>query len=410
MTAFRCNSFGAAFCLIAAMGCLQPVTPRRVAADASPAITTNDQSAAAAIRIELTDARPPAVVVRGLSAQSLSRLADRPKNAAWQDVFAMYVGREPAADRPAVLGDYEVEGESLVFRPRYPLVPGLDYHAVFRPAEIDGAGGTKRSVTQILSIPKPVAPPTTVTHVYPSRDVLPENQLKFYLHFSAPMSRGEAYRHIHLVEQAAGEVEYPFLELGEELWDDTGRRFTLFIDPGRIKRGLKPREDVGPSLEAGKSYRLVINRPWRDAAGNPLAEPFEKSFRVGPPDVAQPESGAWQLTIPAAGTTEPLAVAFGEPLDHAMLGRVIAVTTADAVPVQGAIAIEDQESVWRFQPAAAWPAGDYRLVVDTALEDLAGNSIARPFEVDVVRPIHRQSETATVTVPFRVAEPGSDSD
>ena len=33
------------------------------------------------------------------------------------------------------------------------------------------------------------APPTSVTHVFPSSDVLPENQLRIYIHFSGPMGR-----------------------------------------------------------------------------------------------------------------------------------------------------------------------------------------------------------------------------
>ena len=44
-------------------------------------------------------------------------------------------------------------------------------------------------------------------------------------------------------------------------------RFTLLFDPGRIKRGLKPAQRrVGPVLEEGKSYTLVIDRGWTDAA------------------------------------------------------------------------------------------------------------------------------------------------
>src|SRR5207244_1417841 len=113
---------------------------------------------------------------------------------------------------------------------------------------------------------------------------LPENQLKFYLHFSAPMSRGESYRHIQLLDAAGKPVESPFLELDHELWDPEGKRFTLFIDPGRIKRGLKPREDLGPVLEEGKRYTLVINRAWTDAEDNLLKETYRKTFTVGKPD------------------------------------------------------------------------------------------------------------------------------
>ena len=46
--------------------------------------------------------------------------------------------------------------------------------------------------------------------------------------------------------------------------------------------------------------------------------------------------------------------------------------------------------------------GPHDLVADTRLEDLAGNSIAQPFEVDVLRPVERQIKTETVKVPFCV--------
>ena len=74
--------------------------------------------------------------------------------------------------------------------------------------------------------------------VYPSADRLPENQLKFYLHFSAPMSQGDCYRHIKLLDARGKAVDLPFLELDQELWDPTGTRFTLFFDPWRIKRAI----------------------------------------------------------------------------------------------------------------------------------------------------------------------------
>ena len=61
-------------------------------------------------------------------------------------------------------------------------------------------------------------------------------------------------------------MDAPFLELDEELWSPDGDSLHLVFDPGRIKRGLKPREEVGPVLEAGKSYSLVIDREWVDAS------------------------------------------------------------------------------------------------------------------------------------------------
>ena len=61
-----------------------------------------------------------------------------------------------------------------------------------------------------------------MTHVYPSRAMLPENLLRLYIHFSAPMSRGEAYRRIRLLDATGKPVDDPFLELDEELWSRDG--------------------------------------------------------------------------------------------------------------------------------------------------------------------------------------------
>jgi hypothetical protein len=64
-----------------------------------------------------------------------------------------------------------------------------------------------------------LVPTTVVSQVYPTAEVLPENLLKFYVHFSAPMSSGHIYDHIRLIGDSTGkEVELPFLEIDEELW------------------------------------------------------------------------------------------------------------------------------------------------------------------------------------------------
>ena len=105
------------------------------------------------------------------------------------------------------------------------------------------------------------------------------------------MSRGEAYRHIRLLDATGKPVAAPFLELDEELWSDDGKRFTLLFDPGRIKRGLKPREELGPVLEAGKSYELV-DRPRLDRRGGQSTQggiPQDVPHRARRRDLAGPE-------------------------------------------------------------------------------------------------------------------------
>ena len=53
-------------------------------------------------------------------------------------------------------------------------------------------------------------------------------------------------------------------------------------------------------------------------------------------------------------------------------------------------------SIWSFVPEKPWAAGRYSLVIDTTLEDLAGNSIGRPFEVDLFNPVRRTLKAPTV--------------
>lgn len=303
--------------------------------------------------------------------------------------FAVYVVGQ--GDVP-LFGEYRREGGALVFEPRFPLKGGMTYRAVYHPGPVE----------RTFSVPAPdPGPPAFVREVYPSRDTLPENLLKFYLHFSAPLARGEAYRRVHLLDAAGKKVELPFLELGEELWDPAGTRLTLLFDPGRIKRGLKPREDSGPALEAGKAYALVVDRHWPDAAGRPLKEGYRKGFKAGPPDGTQPDPKRWKVEPPRAGG--PLTVLLDEPLDHAMLGRCIAVVDGRGEAVAGRVEIDREETRWRFHPAGPWRAGRHALVVETILEDQAGNSVERPFEVDVFRPVERKLDSPAVRVPFDVA-------
>jgi hypothetical protein len=347
-----------------------------------------------------------AVDVEGLRSDDQAALADvKWKPEEWASLFALHV--EPAgggdlAGRPAVLGSYAVEGEALRFTPRFPLKPGVHYRAVFHPERLPKHPVKGKDVEEAVLLPKPPRPAAEVEHVYPSADTLPENQLKFYLCFTAPMSRGEAYDHVHLLDADGKPVVRPFLELGEELWDPEGKRLTLFIDPGRIKRGLKPREDLGPVLEKGKRYTLVLDADWPDAEGDPLKAAYRKTFTAGPMLETQPDPKAWRVEAPPAGGREPLAVTFPGPLDHALLQWMLTVEDADGRAVPGEVEVTDDETRWRFTPKESWAAGEYRLVADTRLEDLAGNSIARPFEVDLLRPVEAPKAAEAVRLPFAV--------
>jgi hypothetical protein len=299
-----------------------------------------------------------------------------------------------------MLGTYELDGRVGRFRPSFPLEAGVRYEAELWLERKSGMRDVILTANYVPP-PRPSVPSTVVSRVYPSANELPENLLKFYVRFSAPMSRGGVYRHIRLVDDAGREVDLPFLELDEELWDPGMTRLTLFIDPGRIKRGVKPLEEIGPALEAGKRYTLVIGRGLVDAAGRTLGAEFRKSFAVGPPDREPPDPAKWKVTPPAASARGPLTIEFTDPMDHALAERLIRVTIGGRA-VAGDVSLGEGERRWTFTPSEPWRAGQYEIVVQATIEDLAGNNIGKPFEVDLETGAEGRPEMRAVRLPVEV--------
>jgi hypothetical protein len=358
------------------------------------------------IQVRLGQPEGQAVELVGLDAKTLEMLGRGERTAEqWASMFALYVKKnEGKENQVPVGGAYHIVKDVVRFEPRYPLASNVTYRAVVQQARFPGADPKlelKPLETEVALAKTGGKAATAVESIYPTAERLPENQLKFYLHFTAPMSRGEAYQRLQLLDEKGNPIYQPFLELDEELWDRTGKRFTLFIDPGRIKRGLKPREDLGPVLEEGKRYTLVIDQRWADAMGQPLKETFRKKIQVEAPEESLPDPKTWKLETPAAGTTKPMVVIFPRPLDHALLHRLLWVEGGEKRH-EGSIKVSAKETRWEFTPSAAWTAGRFALVADKRLEDLAGNSIGKAFEVDVFRPVQREIETQVVKVAFVV--------
>lgn len=304
----------------------------------------------------------------------------------WATVLSIYAGSTP--DVPPVIGVYRVDGSDLVFQPRFPISPGVEVRAVYK--------GRAQTFAAQKIVPLPAT--TVVRNVYPTATTVPANQLKFYVEFSQPMRHGEAWDHLRLLDDAGKTVELAFLELDQELWDRDGRRLTILFDPGRIKRGVLPRDEIGASLQPGKEYTFVVDQRWRDARGATLAAEYRKAFRVSEEDRTAINEKSWQITPPAVGTRNALIVAFGESLDSALALRLITVSG-----VSGTATLAKEEREWHFVPDAPWSAGEYRIAVDTALEDLAGNRVGRAFDVDTFERVTVRVNRGSVFLPFRIS-------
>ncbi len=298
-------------------------------------------------------------------------LTGAPPSSNWRGAFTVHVeGADPEA--PLILGDYIVEAESVRFRPRFAFRAGLTYRARF--------GDTSLLFT--MPARDPDERPRVIA-LYPSSSEIPANLLRLYLHFSHPMWAKDVSERIHLIDGEDREVPLPFVEVETGLWDSEGKRLTLFFHPGRVKRGVAPNLALGAPLEAGGVYRLVVDREMRDRRGYELEAPFEHPLRAGEADRTSPDPSRWTLTV--RDRSSPLEVALDEPLDRALLLRLVRVKSDAGVEVPGVSRVSSNETRLVFTPDRPWLPGTYRLQVDSEIEDLAGNKPGRLFDEKVGR-------------------------
>jgi hypothetical protein len=314
-----------------------------------------------------------------------------PPPGGWSDALAVFASDDPTA--PHMLGAYEREGEAVVFRPRFSPAPQVRLRAVFRPV------GGPPVTAWFGGVPLPERAPTTrVVSVTPSAGVWPENLLRLYLTFSAPMRMGVAWSHIRMLDADGAPMGGMFVEIDQELWDPQGRRLTVLFDPARIKRGLVDNINEGPPLVVGNRCALAVDATWRDAKGTRLAEPFRQEITVGPPLRDALDPADWVLTPPME-PDQPLAVDFPHPLDAALALRAFAVRRRHA-EINCRANLKRNETRLLLSPVHGWRAGRYSLVADPVLEDIAGNRIGRPFDIDTR--VHSRPEARGAQVSFEV--------
>jgi len=362
--------------------------------------------AAPVVEAELDPAAPDfgAVELSGLGPGWRGALG-RLEPARWGEVLAVRaVAPGDSGPTPALAGHLRLTREGLRFDPAFRPAGDLELVVRVDRSLIDPAGGAPGEWRFRLPRPAAAPPSTVLKAVYPATTVVPANQLRWYLQFSAPMREGEVLQRVHLVDDHGREVRQAFLYAPNELWNPARTRLTLLFDPGRVKRGLRTNRELGPPLVEGRTYTLRVDAEWPDGRGAPLREGVEHRFRVGPPDRRAPSPQGWVVSRPAVGGRSALAIGFGEPLDHALAEHLIAVAGPDGYAVRGTVSLPDDET-WTFTPDAPWAPGRYRLLVHPDLEDLAGNSVGRIFDADLSLGQHASAEVGPVSLEFEPRPP-----
>ncbi len=101
------------------------------------------------------------------------------------------------ADQPPMIGAYPIDDGRIAFTPMFPLDPGRQYHVTFMPRPAPRRSPRRSSRCRRAS----TTPTTMVAQVFPTAEVVPENQLRLYIHFSAPMGSKGGLDYVHLLDE-----------------------------------------------------------------------------------------------------------------------------------------------------------------------------------------------------------------
>ncbi|MBX2843850.1 MAG: hypothetical protein KTR26_18910, partial [Flammeovirgaceae bacterium] len=263
------------------------------------------------------------LILSGLEKEDFEALKElKPKVLQFQEFFPIYIGNSLPDKEESLLpvsGTYILENNTIRFMPRFPFLVNKKYYTCFYPNRFrtliqHQEFETEEKLVDLVFLPQSnldnLFP--EVTNVYPSIAEIPQNQLRFYIHFSKKMLTGHSLQHINLYNQNGELEENAFLNLDPELWDPSGKRLTIWFDPGRIKRDLSPNLEYGVPLEIGRQYTLEVSSNFKDTQGNLLSNSFKKTFVVKTPDRSSPKSENWEISHPQPHSKSSLSIIFNE--------------------------------------------------------------------------------------------------
>jgi hypothetical protein len=216
--------------------------------------------------------------------------------------------------------------------------------------------------------------PEMLISISPQAKVLPANTLRFYIHFPRP---GEAHferDQLCLLDDKEQVVRDPFLVLSQELWSPDGRRLTVLMEPGRIKRGLGADPTHEPALFVGRTFSLAVTA---------LGQTARHTFRVGDPVLEAVEETRWRLVAPTLGSRNPVVVHFDRVMDAVLCEDEIGVLTASGEVIQTSVSLAPDGTTAQIIPSHPWSASEHHLVVSERLEDVCGNRLGEALDHDL---------------------------
>lgn len=217
--------------------------------------------------------------------------------------------------------------------------------------------------------------PEMPIRISPQARVLPANTLRFYIHFPRPGAAHFDRDQLWLLDEEEQVVRDPFLVLSQELWSPDGRRLTVLMEPGRIKRGLGTDPAHDPALVVGRTYSLVVTA---------LGQKARHTFRVSDPVLEAVDEACWHFVSPAVGSLDPVVVHFDRVMDAALCEGEIGVLTHSGEVVQTRVSLAPDGTAAQIVPSHPWSGGGHCLVVSERLEDVCGNRLGEALDHDLM--------------------------
>ena len=307
-----------------------------------------------------------------LATQTALKFSNYKQEDTFKVIRGKYTSYAQVESIPSVLGTTTVGNGELVFTPLLHFEWETHYTAF-----ID-----KQPYHFKLELPE-TYPRLRIVTVYPKQDILPANLLKWYVKFSKPINLSKIYDHISIRDAQGQVVDRAILPLSPPLISEDGTLLTLWIEPGRQKRGLGPNTRLGSVFTEGESYTLIIDENLKDMHGVSIATSFKHSFTIGTPDRRKPQWESWQVTSPDAGTKHPLHILCSESLDYGSLTDGLIVYSDSTSPIAVQTQWDESNKSISVEPLSNWKKGSYYILLKKSIEDISGNNLERLFDSEV---------------------------
>ncbi|PHS20160.1 MAG: hypothetical protein COA86_02395 [Kangiella sp.] len=218
-----------------------------------------------------------------------------------------------------------------------------------------------------------------VANVYPTSEKIPENILRFYIYFDAPMREGNIFDFIKLFDEHNNEMSHVFFDSVHELWTPDHKRLTLLLDPGRVKSGLQANSAMGRAFTANKKYKLIVSEGFEAISGLKTTADYVKVFTATSEDREGINISRWQIEFPKHDL-DKLKIDFKEPVDHVSAQHFILIVDHSGKEIEGSIDLQPNETGLVFEPTLPWVKGQYRILINHRFEDIVANNINGAFD------------------------------